>query len=191
MSTNNQAKGVPPPPPVPTEDDLHKVLPTELEAIEGKEWFSLALDGANSANIHGVDWGKAVGFAASEEGSEGILFVQFSDKSVVTVKGSSTVAGDVFAMELALLAHTLVPKYRVLRRELDREYKVLVQTLNRLDERNNPISRNKHQKAIDHPVILLLEFIPNSKQLCDLGPAVFGGATLSDQGAAIIEDIGN
>jgi len=128
-----------------------------------------------------------VGFSASSEGSEGVLFIQFEDKSVVAVKGSSTVAADMFALELGLITSTRVPKYRVVRSGVDDEFEVMSKKLNELDENNHPLHRNKHGKLLERSVLTIMEFIAKGKALCDIqSSSLFGENDLTKEGALVL-----
>jgi len=157
----------PPAPPLPEGPVVHLPLkaPTCLEELEG-EWYEVDLKNAIPADVNNLDWSKAVGFSSSDKGSEGVFFVQFQDQSVVSLKGSSTIAADMYALALAHSVGVCVPDFRSLR-IIDDEFQVLSKKMEKLDEKNNPLKRGKHVKLFSHPVILVMEFI-SGKSLVDM-----------------------
>jgi hypothetical protein len=102
----------------------------------------LVLKKSTAADITHLDWNKAIGFRSSSEGSEGlflsfssfttvitfisgVFFVEFEDKSVVSLKGSSTIAADIYALKLAHFVGICVPDFRTLR-VIDPEFQVFL-----------------------------------------------------------------
>jgi len=109
------------------------------------------------------------------------------DKSVVAVKGSSTVAADIFAMELGLITGTRVPKYRLVRSGVDDDFVVMSRKLSELDENNHPLQRRRHTKLFEHPVLTIMEFIAKGKALGDIQPfSIFGENDLTKEGANVL-----
>eukprot|EP01111_Echinosteliopsis_oligospora_P004315 TRINITY_DN1690_c0_g1_i1.p1 TRINITY_DN1690_c0_g1~~TRINITY_DN1690_c0_g1_i1.p1 ORF type:complete len:434 (-),score=123.56 TRINITY_DN1690_c0_g1_i1:16-1224(-) len=183
----------PPPPPAPSPADLEHLrlkLSTHMADIDKTDWFEVDLKTGSSADVHALDWGKCAGFSASDEGSEGVLFIQFDDKSVVTVKGSTTEAADLFAADLATIVDIPIPDYRILKNGVDEEYSILLETLNAADDLNHPLKRGRHLRGMGKPVVSIIEFI-KGKSLLELNPSeIFGKKTINTRGAMFCREIG-
>eukprot|EP00026_Physarum_polycephalum_P009045 Phypoly_transcript_09156.p1 GENE.Phypoly_transcript_09156~~Phypoly_transcript_09156.p1 ORF type:complete len:389 (+),score=89.44 Phypoly_transcript_09156:158-1324(+) len=176
----------PPPPPLPDENTKIKI-PTSLEELD-KDWFEVDFASGTAADVNALDWDKAIGFTMSSEGSEGVIFVQFEDKSIVTLKGSSTQAADVFAQYLASLVGIAIPDFRILKSG-EKEHEKLKERMDELDEKNNPLVRGKHTKPLERPVISIIEFI-KGKNLYELDPSdIFGKSSISVRGANFCKEI--
>jgi len=113
----------PTPPPVPsnlTRSDSRKRWQTiEIEPTPDLTTYSLRPDWkfdrsqATARNIDDVNWESIIGLSCSEDGSDGVFFVETESGSFV-LKGSSTVGADLFAYELAKLYRVPVPRMRVI-----------------------------------------------------------------------------
>eukprot|EP01113_Clastostelium_recurvatum_P019416 TRINITY_DN2288_c0_g1_i1.p1 TRINITY_DN2288_c0_g1~~TRINITY_DN2288_c0_g1_i1.p1 ORF type:complete len:449 (+),score=99.07 TRINITY_DN2288_c0_g1_i1:127-1473(+) len=181
--------GAPLPPPPPGAH-YHRKLSTHMGDIKAK--FLFDFEHAKPHVLSPIDWENAVGFSSSEEGSEGVFFVQFEDNSAVVIKGSSTVAADMFAQDLAHYAHIDVPTFRVLRLQADDEFATICKTLNKLDAHNALAMRGRHQKSLDRPVFQVMEFVVGRDLLHISREEIFGkdNAKMTRQGVTLLRDMG-
>src|SRR5690554_4740147 len=60
-----------------------------------------------------IDWSQAEGVQKSEGGSEGVFFVGLPDSRAVVVKGSMSLAGELFYALLARRLRIRVPDFRL------------------------------------------------------------------------------
>lgn len=119
---NSPKISAPTPPPVPamlTKRSSKKWAPVEIESAPDFSHYSFDPDWrfdhetAQPLNIDQIDWTSIVGLACSEEGSDGVFFVETENGSFV-LKGSTTIGADLFTYKLATRFGIPEPKMKVI-----------------------------------------------------------------------------
>lgn len=118
---------IPPPPGSPSNVSNHKTWkPVEITKFE----FNFDTE---PANVDGnLQWDKAIGCSKAPDGSAGVLFVQLAEGAVV-VKGSNSLASEVFATSVARSLGIPGPRMRVVAMRSE-EGKVLKAMIQKLDQ---------------------------------------------------------
>eukprot|EP01119_Soliformovum_irregulare_P015304 TRINITY_DN4298_c0_g1_i1.p1 TRINITY_DN4298_c0_g1~~TRINITY_DN4298_c0_g1_i1.p1 ORF type:complete len:382 (-),score=85.13 TRINITY_DN4298_c0_g1_i1:71-1216(-) len=119
---NSPRINAPTPPPVPaklTKRPSKKWAPVEIESAPDFSHYSFDPEwrfdheAAQPLNVDQIDWTSIVGLACSEEGSDGVFFVETKNGSFV-LKGSTTIGADLFTYKLAVRFGIPEPKMKVI-----------------------------------------------------------------------------
>ena len=103
-----------------------------------------------------IEWSKATKAHCSEDGSGGVIFVEFAEDSglsPVVVKGSSTVAQEVFAYEMCKTLGIPAPQYFIAE-HTQKQWTVIKSKLARLV---GPTALIKVQRELNRPFIIVME----------------------------------
>eukprot|EP01127_Copromyxa_protea_P017387 TRINITY_DN5294_c0_g1_i2.p1 TRINITY_DN5294_c0_g1~~TRINITY_DN5294_c0_g1_i2.p1 ORF type:complete len:383 (+),score=44.18 TRINITY_DN5294_c0_g1_i2:2-1150(+) len=141
-----------------------------------------------------LSWIHAVDYHKSEEGSEGVFFIGWSDNLCCVLKGSSCVIASAFAHSLAVIAGLPVPQYRLVYYKKGDEFRHIKTMYRRLDLTKMETDRNKWNKSMLIPIIFEMEYIPGVSS-DEVPPGYlsanneWGVAALSQLGKLLIFDV--
>lgn len=188
---------VPPPPPRPESETSPTMEGGEDGAAKrpAKKWPTVVAEGEGTEDLvepvyegdpsvdvtQPLDWDKACGYHRSADGAAGVFFVTIEGR-VVVVKGTMTLAQEVFTAALAEKLGIRVPKVRIVK-HYEEEMASLKRNLTRLAEMIGPADLVKVERELDRPFVMLMEYT-GGKDLETLAPG-WAGALLRCKGEAM------
>jgi len=107
-----------------------------------------------------VNWEDIEGVVCSEEGTGGVFFVQIRNQGALVIKGSSTIASDMFSSMLASRLGIQVPNTIVHSYLEDKEWTPMVQSLWKIEATNSEEGRgSKLSKCLLRPFLMVMKYI--------------------------------
>jgi len=182
--------------PLPKKKEETKPASTAATSGEKKFKWATSLDTNFKFDFKGaipvldlskIDWASTKGVERSESGAEGVFFVQTGEGAVV-IKGSKSMAGEVFSSLLTMYFGISVPKCRILKNEGE-EAHLMLESLKKVDPSWRIITN-----LYDLVYLLLKEFVHGEAlERLDWEKAsdIFGeGGELSENGKLRLQELG-
>mmetsp|Transcript_69081 Transcript_69081/g.131784 ORF Transcript_69081/g.131784 Transcript_69081/m.131784 type:complete len:594 (-) Transcript_69081:170-1951(-) len=149
-----------------------------------------------------IDWSACVGVQRSDDGSEGVLFVELPGKRAVVVKAPVHVASEMFGNVLCGQLGVMCPNVRLVT-IASNEGRSLLEALVRADEWRDPEERRVLRMLSGRPLLLVIEYVQAQELASMFLPAsrawskeAFGlhpgdsPASLSDRGKEVLRSLG-
>jgi len=136
-----------------------------IEEVSNESWkFDATTATTHMQWNEDTDWKNAVGFQASEVGSEGIKFVGWEDNSVVVIKGSSSVMADYYAYRISEECRNsfskLFPGMRLCFYKLHAEWKSINSSILHLNTLKTPSEQRQIGRFETLPIYTVMEYVP-------------------------------